>query len=193
MATLEEIRHTQLCFALAQGYGGRSHTVKPLPQLMQSESYQGKTALQIFGQESLTDGCQLEDFNANVAAACAAVCQEPATKALLEVIASQERGHALFYWRVLEWCLSVKPKAIVPLIQSSVKSLPFIPRPQAVGSNLKALFDLADANKMRRHGRLPDFEWQTLWEKRLKKRLRLTEEKIQFLLEQEQVELSNIH
>ncbi len=186
MAALEEIRHTQLCFALAQGYGGRSHTVKPLPQMMQSESYHGKNALQILAQESLTDGCQLEDFNADVAAACAGVCQEATTKAVLDIIASQERGHALFSWRVLEWCLSVRPDVIAPLMQSSVKSLRSMTRPQAVGSNLKALFDLADAKNMLMHGRLPDSEWQTLWAKRLL----LTEQKINFLLEQKHNELA---
>ncbi len=33
--------------------------------------------------ESLEDGCLLEDFNADVAAACAAVCEEPVTRAVL--------------------------------------------------------------------------------------------------------------
>ena len=46
--------------------------------------------------ESLGDGCQLEDFNADVAAACAEVCVEPVTRVVLETIAVEERSHADF-------------------------------------------------------------------------------------------------
>jgi hypothetical protein len=185
MAALEEIRHTQLCFALAQGYGARSHTVRPLPQMMQGDFDRGQNALLILAKESLSDGCQLEDFNADVAAACALVCQEPTTKAVLELIATQERGHALLSWRVLEWCLSVNPEAIAKLMRASVKTLPSMARPAAVGSNLISLVELADQNALCAHGRLPDSEWQTLWEQRLL----FTTQKVQSLLEQEHRQL----
>ena len=33
-AAQEEIEHTRLCFALAAGYGGRSHGVEPMPELL---------------------------------------------------------------------------------------------------------------------------------------------------------------
>jgi len=37
--------------------------------------------LEVLAEESLEDGCLLEDFNADVAAACAEVCRDPATRA----------------------------------------------------------------------------------------------------------------
>src|SRR5690606_4020321 len=33
-AALEEIEHAERCFALAAGYGGRAHTVEPMPELV---------------------------------------------------------------------------------------------------------------------------------------------------------------
>lgn len=87
-AALEEIEHARLCFALAAGYGGRSHTVAPMPELARGGLGAPGDLLLALLEESLADGCLLEDFN--IAAECAAVCAEPPTRAVLQRIAREE-------------------------------------------------------------------------------------------------------
>jgi hypothetical protein len=101
-AAMEEIAHTRLCFALAAGYGRRSFTVEPMPDLLLGGLDLKGRPLEVMAIESVTDGCQLEDFNADVAAACAAVCEEPVTRRVLEQIAREERSHAEFSWAMVE-------------------------------------------------------------------------------------------
>src|SRR5262249_34788491 len=105
-AALEEIDHTRRCFALAAGYAGRSHSVEPMPDLLLDGLALRGDPRVVLARESLADGCQLEDFNADVAAACAVVCEEPATGAVLDRIAVEERSHADFSWALLRWLLA---------------------------------------------------------------------------------------
>jgi len=169
-AALEEIEHTRLCFALAAGYGGRSHTVEPMPDLLLGGALEVKgNALAVLATESLGDGCQLEDYNADVAAACAAVCEEPVTKRVLERVAREERTHADFSWAVLEWLLARDFAAVAPALESGLDRLEKYPRPTAVSAGALTLVSRADEAALRRHGRLPDSEWARLWSERLQK------------------------
>jgi hypothetical protein len=166
-AAMEEIAHTRLCFALAAGYGGRSFTVEPMPELLVGGLDVRGNALEILARESLSDGCQLEDFNADVAAECARHCEEPATRAVLEQIAREERTHADFSWAVIEWLLSVDARAVGAALDEAARKLDVYRRPTAVSSKNLALVDRADAAAMLRHGRLPDTRWAELWAARL--------------------------
>ncbi len=165
-AALEEIEHTQLCFALAAGYAGRSKTVEPMPELLVGLTLEGKP-LHVLAVESLGDGCQLEDFNADVAQACATVCDEPVTRAVLEQIAREERTHADFSWAVLSWLLERDPAHVTAALEESLRTLQAYPRPTAVSGDKRALVEKADANALLRHGRLPDARWGELWKLRL--------------------------
>jgi hypothetical protein len=168
-AGLEEIAHTRLCFALAAGYGQRSHTVEPMPELLQGGLGLAGNAIRTLAIESLTDGCQLEDFNADVAAACAAVCEEPVTRRVLEQIAIEERSHAEFSWAVVDWLLLRHASTTVNALSEALVSLNKYPRPTAVAREKLPLVAKADKTAMRRHGRLQDSEWAEIWQTRLKK------------------------
>lgn len=168
-AALEEIEHTRLCFALAAGYGGRSFTVEPMPDLLLGGLEVKGNALAVLARESLSDGCQLEDFNADVAAACAAVCEEPATKRVLEVIAREERTHADFSWAVVEWLLRHDRVTAERALAGALAELSRYPRPTAVSGDKLALVRKADAAALLRHGRLPDAEWARIWDERMEK------------------------
>jgi hypothetical protein len=122
--------------------------------------------LEIMAIESVTDGCQLEDFNADVAAACALVCEEPVTRRVLEQIAREERSHADFSWSMLQWLLSRDPKGVRSAIATALAKLADDPRPTAVSSDKQALVAKADSAALRRHGRLPDSEWAAAWDAR---------------------------
>jgi hypothetical protein len=162
-AALEEIDHTRRCFALAAGYSGRSHTVEAMPDLLLGGLDCRADPLVTLAVESLSDGCQLEDFNADVAAECASVCAEPTTRGVLEQIAREERSHAELSWALLEWLVRERGSQVRGTIAEALADLERYPRPTAVSS----LVARADPEKLRAHGRIPDERWAALWDARL--------------------------
>ncbi len=166
-AALEEIDHTRRCFALAAGYGRRSHSVEPMPDLLLGGLDSRANPLVTLAVESLSDGCQLEDFNADVAAECASVCQEPVTRAVLEQIAREERSHAELSWALLEWLVRDHGRQVRDGIDKALAELDRYPRPTAVSAEKRALVARADPAALRAHGRLPDVRWAALWDARL--------------------------
>jgi hypothetical protein len=123
--------------------------------------------LRLLATESLEDGCLLEDFNADVAAACAAVCEEPVTRAVLEQIAREERSHAEFSWAVLAWTLERSPATVADAVARSAQALGALSRPRAVGAALWFTVGRADADLLLRHGRIADERLAGLWVQRL--------------------------
>ncbi len=166
-AALEEIEHTRLCFALAAGYGGRSHTVEPMPELLVGGLGLEGHPLCLLASESLSDGCHLEDFNADIAAECARLCRDDVTRGVLERIALEERSHAELSWAVLEWTLERDRPRVQPAIEQTLARLSTTSRPTAVGWDKRSLVEAADAEHLRAHGRLPDASWADLWSRRL--------------------------
>lgn len=166
-AALEEIEHARRCFALAAGYGGRSHSVEGMPDLLQGGLDIEGDARVAIAIESLRDGCLLEDFNADVAARCAEVCTEAVTRDVLVCIAREERSHADFSWDVLAWLLERWPTEIGRALRAELAKLETVARPTAVSSKIAPLVAAADPVKLREHGRLADEEWAQLWHERL--------------------------
>jgi hypothetical protein len=166
-AAIEEIDHAERCFALAAGYGGRTHTVEGMPDLLLGGLDVDGDARVAIAIESLKDGCLLEDFNADVAAVCAQVCREPITRSVLEQIAREERSHARFSWDVLEWTLARWPREIAPAVRTAMLGFDRIARPTAASAEKAALVAAADPIKLREHGRITDEEWGALWDARV--------------------------
>jgi hypothetical protein len=167
VAALEEIEHARLCFALAAGYGGRTHGVEPMPELVVGGADVGGDPLVRLAVESLNDGCLLEDFNADVARLCATACEEPATLAVLERITRDERSHAELSWRLLAYALGRGGAKVTGAVERALAALDHVPRPTATSRATQPLAARADALAMRSHGRLPDTEWSPLWDARL--------------------------
>jgi len=117
--------------------------------------------------ESLSDGCLLEGFNADVAAECARGCEERATRSVLEQIAREERSHADLSWALLNWLMRERGSQVQGAIESAVRDLERYPRPTAVSSDKRRLVARADPEKLRAHGRIPDERWAALWVARL--------------------------
>jgi len=171
-AAMQEIDHTRRCFALAAGYGGRSHSVEAMPDLLLGGlDLDGEPHVHL-AVESLKDGCLLEDFNADVAGECATRCQDPATRDVLVRITREEREHAEFSWDLLEWLVERRPKKVVPAIEKALEELATVPRPTAANADKQRLVDAADPAKLEAHGRIPDAEWARMWEQRLEATLR---------------------
>jgi len=178
-AAIEEIAHARLCFALAAGYGGRTHTVRPLPELLNAGLGLDGDALAVVMSESLGDGCLLEDFNADVAGECAGVCEEPVTRAALARITREERSHAEFSWAVVEWLLRSAGDPARHALERAISGLDGYVRPTAVARDKHPIVARADPGQLRRHGRLPDERWAELW----RDRLALTKERARGLLD----------
>ena len=168
-AAIEEIEHTQLCFALAQGYSNSesSYTVKAMPELLAGGLDLKEDALIVLAKESLSDGCQLEDFNADVAAACSEACEERVTKNVLNQIALEERSHAEFSWKLLEWTLEQDPIQVGKVIEQTYINLKKYKRPTAYSWDIKRLINAANAELLLKHGRLDDKQWGKIWNERL--------------------------
>jgi hypothetical protein len=167
-AALEEVDHARRCFALAAGYGGRSHGVEPMPDLLLGRGLGlAGDPLVTLAIESLEDGCLLEDFNADVARACELACEDPATRAVLARIAREERSHADFSWALLAWLVQRGGARVAVALDGRIEKLARVARPTAVSSKNAALVARADAARMRAHGRISDGEWAALWEHRV--------------------------
>lgn len=166
-AAMEEIEHAQKCFALAAGYGGRSFTVEPMPDLLLGGLNDVKDPLVTLAVESLKDGCLLEDFNADVAAKCASVCEEPVTKKVLEQIAREERSHADFSWALIDWLVNTHGDRVGPALDRAVEELEKVARPTTANAEKQELVNGADQLALRRHGRITDAEWQACWAARV--------------------------
>jgi hypothetical protein len=167
-AALEEIDHARRCFALAAGYGGASHDVEPMPDLLVGRGLTARgDPLVALAVESLEDGCLLEDFNADVAAACERACEDRAAKDVLGRIAREERSHADFSWALLEWAVARGGERVARAVEARAAKLADVARPTAVSSRIAPLVARADAARMRAHGRLPDAEWAPLWTARV--------------------------
>jgi hypothetical protein len=166
-AALEEIDHACKCFALAGAFGGQTSTTLPMPELLVSPLGLSGDAYVHLARESLSDGCVLEDFNAEVAGACAAACTESVTKAVLEQIAREEASHAEVSWRIIEFCLDREPLEVAQALRRALKTLGKTARPTAVSRINESLVAAADPALLRRFGRLPDHEWGLIWSARL--------------------------
>lgn len=188
-AAIEEIEHTRLCFALARGYGGRSHTVEPMPALLVGDLDVGKNVLCTLAVESLKDGCLLEDFNADIAAACARDCTQPVTRRVLDLIAAEERDHAELSWRLVAWALARGGAPVRDAVTRALAGLAAVPRPTAATPDNQRRVDRADPVMMRAHGRLPDPDWARAWDQRLA----LTQQRATGLLASARGELERAH
>jgi hypothetical protein len=167
-AALEEIGHAQLCFALAEGYGNRSYSVQPVPEMLKGGFDFTSDPVGLMATETLFDGCLVEGFFANLVSVAATHCREPATLAALEQIAREEKSHAAFSWALLEWLLEQHPARVRKIIQEALPDLKNYSRPRAVSEELKHLVMAADPEQLIRHGKLPDEQWQEIWACHLK-------------------------
>lgn len=176
-AALEEIGHARLCFAIAEGYGNRSYSVQPIPEMSEGGFDLTNDPIELVATETLFDGCLVEGFFANLASAAAMQCEEPATLAALEQIAREEKSHAAFSWTLLEWLLEQHPVKVRAIIQNALLALENHSRPHAVGGELAHLVMAADPELLIKHGKLPDEQWQEIWASHLQ----VTQQKLQQL------------
>jgi len=102
-AALDEIEHTRLAFGLAAVYAGAEVAPGALDELMTAPAVTAES-LPDLAEESLVDGCLLEEIAAEAARAAAARATDPVVRAALATIARDEATHAELAWDVVAWC-----------------------------------------------------------------------------------------
>lgn len=162
-AALEEINHARICFALAEGYGGRPYFVQPIPKMLQGGLDLANDPIKVITTETIFDGCLMEGFFANVASMAATQCEEPAVLAALKQIAYEEKSHSAFSWALLEWLLEQHPEKVKFIVQNACLELENYNRPNAVNREQKHSVEKANPKLLIKHGRLPDQQWEKIW------------------------------
>lgn len=167
-AALQEIKHTRSCFALASGYGGRTHSVEAMPELLRLGIDAGPQAWAQLAIENITDGCLTETFNARVAAYGAARCTDKAARQVLDVIAHEEAEHAELAWSVVAWMVSEDRRTTTTALELARAQVERASQPPATSLQSAALVAKADVPQLLAHGRLSDAERRTLWQQSLR-------------------------
>lgn len=118
---LDEIRHAELCYEHALALGDAQASVAPMPGLA---PVRGRLcSLPRVAVESFVEGAYLEAVSAELAGALLEAATDAPTRALLEVIATDEARHARHAWAVVEWALSRDPAAVGRALEHAAGAL----------------------------------------------------------------------
>jgi hypothetical protein len=100
----DEIRHAELCFALASAYAGEPLEADCFPI---GDQLHVDRALPDIVMETVIEGCIGETLAAMQAAAQLELATDPAVVAALEATIEDESRHAELAWRVVAWAIQV--------------------------------------------------------------------------------------
>jgi hypothetical protein len=123
---LDEIRHTEACFALAHALDGKRESPGPFPeaQRVSTLSRLRSVALAELAVLSLIDGALHEGVSARIIAKLARRAQHPKIIAVLKQIAADEGRHAAHGWEVVEWCLEQGGLPVAHALSGALRVLP---------------------------------------------------------------------
>lgn len=117
---LDEIRHAELCFSLAQALDGKAVGPAPFPEAVLPQ----RLTLAQLAVSSLHEGALLEGVSARVVARLALVCEVPEIAAILKEIAADEGRHAAHGWHVVQWCVAKGGEPVRRALAKAVLELP---------------------------------------------------------------------
>jgi hypothetical protein len=123
---LDEIAHTELCFALARELDGQALSPGPFPRAQPGATLSlGRTvALARLAVDSLVDGALHEGLSARVVAQLAQAHPHPRVQSMLRTIAGDEGRHAAHGWDVLAWCVHEGGDAVRAAVRGALTRLP---------------------------------------------------------------------
>lgn len=123
---LDEIHHTEACFALAFALDGKRESPGPFPEAQRAHTLSRvrDVALAELAVSSLIDGALHEGVSARIIAKLARRAQHPKIVAILKQIAADEGRHAAHGWEVVEWCLEQGGPPVAHALSGAVRVLP---------------------------------------------------------------------
>ncbi len=101
-ASIDEVRHAELCFALASAYAGEEVQPGAFPL---GSHLDVDTSLMEIAVSTVREGCIGETIAAMRAAEQCARTTDPAVKAALSRIADDEASHAELAWKTVRWAV----------------------------------------------------------------------------------------
>ncbi len=117
-AALDEIRHAQLCFALASAYAGEEVAPGPFPL---GDSVTVGASLAAIAASAVREGCVGETMAAVVASEQLARATDPAVRAALARIAADEARHAELAWRTVAWAVKVGGSEVRAAVEDALR------------------------------------------------------------------------
>ncbi len=123
---LDEIRHAELCFAIARSFGGAGEGPAPFPEVRRLEPLprMRTAALAKLAVESLVDGALHEGVSARVIGAVARRSEDASLRDVLEAIAADEARHAAHGWDVVEWCAAEGGARVAQVLAGAIRAVP---------------------------------------------------------------------
>jgi hypothetical protein len=122
---LDEIRHAQMCLALATAIDGVDQSPAPFPESRRARAlpHTRVLALARLAVDSLVDGVLHEGVSARMLARLARVADLPRIRETLAALAADEGRHAAHAWRVVLWCAREGGEPIVLALQGATRVL----------------------------------------------------------------------
>jgi hypothetical protein len=158
-ASLDEVEHARVCFALASRYAGRAVGPGPLAAATPRAADLVRLAC-----DTLVEGCVGETIAALAALRARRGCEDEVVAAALERIADDEARHAALAWATVGWAARVGGAEVRDAVVALARAM----RDAALAADAPAADD--DAAALARHGRLDPAgqhacavdAWQTL-------------------------------
>ncbi len=143
VAQADEIVHAQLSFGLASAYAGAA--VGP-GALDVSDALVGAPDPVDSLRRAIREGCIAETVSAALIRSASQAAEDPAVKAVLERVASDERRHAVLAWRFVRWLLARGDESLAQLAAQE-----FAQAPRHVGFGALTALP-GDERALRAHG-----------------------------------------
>lgn len=123
---LDEIRHAELCFALARELDGSAEGPGPFPEAARARTLSSTRALAFaeLAVDSMIDGALHEGVSARIVARLTKRCADPAIRSVLKEIAADEGRHARHGWDVALWCLEQGGEPVAHALLGALEVLP---------------------------------------------------------------------
>ena len=101
-AALDEVKHAEQCWALAQCFGGAPVSAGPFPF---QDSLSTRIGLAQLAADAVREGCLAETLGAHVLSVAAEHAPEAAVQRILSSMAEEEARHAVLSFRIVAWAL----------------------------------------------------------------------------------------
>lgn len=123
---IDEIRHTELCFALARSIDGLAESPGPFPEASRARTLVGPRTAQLaqLAVDSLVDGALHEGVSARIIAKLARRAADPVVRETLKEIAADEGRHARHGWDVVRFCLVEGGEPVAHALEAARRALP---------------------------------------------------------------------
>lgn len=123
---LDEIRHTELCFGLAEHFDGRplSPAAFPAGLAYQRSPLPRSFRLAKLAVTSLLDGAIHEGLSARALAELLTLELDPEVRPVIEGIVADEARHAAHGFQVVRWCLKEGGATVAIALHTAIQHLP---------------------------------------------------------------------